>query len=70
MVDVLDDHRMPVGRDLARETLPDRDAHPLLDLFLDPLRGTGDELVGRLVEQEEGARVGLQSLGDAVEKGP
>ena len=68
VVDVRDDHRPPLGRDLAREALADGDPDALLDLLLDPARRARDELVRRLVEQEEGARVAVERVADPVEQ--
>jgi hypothetical protein len=64
VVDVLDRDRPLLGRDLAREPAPERDARPDLDLLLEAARRAGDELVGLLVEQQEGDGVALERLAD------
>ena len=65
VVDVVEDHRLPLGGDPPGEAAADRDANALLDLFLDPDRRPRDELVGRLVEQEHRARVRLEDVADS-----
>ena len=65
MIDVVEDHRLPVRRDAAREAAADRDPHAALDLLLDPDRCPRDELVRLLVEQQDGARVDLEDLAGA-----
>ena len=49
--------------------MPDRDADALLDLLLDAERGARDELVRRLVEEEDRAGVDLEHLARSVEEG-
>ena len=68
VVDVLDHDRRPLGGDAAGEAAADRDANAGLDLLLDPLRRTRDQLAGRLVEHEEGGGVGLEDVADAEEQ--
>ncbi len=63
VVDVVEDHRLLLGGDPAREAAADRDADALLDLLLDPERGARDELVRLLVEEEDRARVDARASG-------
>ena len=65
VIDVLEDHRLPVRRDAARETTSDRDPDAALDLFLDPDCGPRDELVRLLIQQQESARIDPEDLTDA-----
>ena len=60
VVDVGEDDRPALGRDPAGEAAAERDPDALLDLLLDPSRRAGDELVRRLVEQQERARVAVE----------
>ena len=48
--------------------LPHGDADAPFHLLLDPLRGTGHELVASLVQQEDGRRVGVEDLAHPVEQ--
>ena len=68
VVDVVEDHRPLLGGDPPGEARADRDADALLDLLLDAERGAGDELVRRLVEQEDRARVDLEDLARPLEQ--
>ena len=68
VIDVGEDHRLPLGRDPAREAAADRDANALLDLLLDPNRGSCDQLVGSLVDEEHRARVRFEDVADAREQ--
>ena len=68
MVDVLDDHCTTVRSDAACETLSEGNADALLDLLFDALRGAGDQVARVLIKEEEGARIRLQRVGDAVEE--
>ncbi len=52
-----EDDRLVGRRDPAGETGTQRDAHALPDFFLDAARGGGDQLPGRLVEQQHGGGV-------------
>ena len=63
-VDVVEDDRPLAGGDAAGEAAADRDPHAGLDLFLDPDRRASDELVGLLVEQQDGAGVGAEDVAD------
>ena len=62
MVDVRDEDRHPVGGDPAGEALADRDPDALLHLLLDPFGGASDELLRRLIEQQDRNRVDLKRL--------
>jgi len=68
VVDVVEDHGVPLRGDLAREAAADRDAHAPFDLLLDAFRGAGDELGLRLVDQQESGRVGMQRLANPQEQ--
>ena len=68
VVDVVEDHRLLLGRDAAGEAAADGDADALLDLLLDPERRARDELVRLLVEQEDRARVDVEQLARADEQ--
>jgi hypothetical protein len=65
VVDVAENDRALLGRHPAGEAPPDRDANALLDLLLDPHRGTRDQLVRAFVEQQHGAGVGREDRADA-----
>ena len=65
MVDVLDLDDASLRCDPACEALPDRNPDALLDLFLDALRRTRDELAALLVEEEDCGRVRLERVPDA-----
>ena len=60
--------RPSFGSDTSGEPLPDRDTDPLLDFFLYPFRCSGDELIRRWVEQQDGCRVGIQDVPHAQEQ--
>src|SRR5260221_3657069 len=47
IVDIVEHDRPALSRHAAREPLPDRDPHPLLNLLLDPDRGPHNELLDR-----------------------
>ena len=64
MVDVVEHDRAALGCDSSREPAADRDPDALLDLFLDADRSAGDELVARLVEQQECRCVGFERVPD------
>ena len=64
MVDVVEHNGTALGSNSAGEPAADRDANALLDLFLDADCSAGDELVARLVEQQECRCVGLQQVPD------
>jgi hypothetical protein len=70
VVDVVEDHGLPGRGDPACEAAPDRDAHALLDLLLDPDRRACDQLLRVLVEQEDGARVDLEHVAHAQQQRP
>ena len=63
-VDVFEDHRLLAGRHTSREAAADRDPNAGRDLFLDPDRGACDELVGLLVEQQDGTGVDADQVTD------
>ena len=65
VIDVVEDHRLPVRRDAAREATADRDPNTPLDLLLDPDRCPRDELVRLLVQQQDSARVDTEDLAGA-----
>ena len=65
VIDVIEDHRLPLRRDAAREASADRNTHAALHLLLDPDRCPRDELVRLLVEQQDSARVDFQDLAGA-----
>ncbi len=64
VIEVFEDHRVPVRCDAARETAADRDPNALLDLLLDPDRCPRDELVRLLVKQQDSAGVDAEDLAD------
>ena len=66
--EVQDPHRHARRRYPAREAAPERDAHAALDLLLEALRRTGDELVLVLVEEEDRGRVRAEDPDDAREQ--
>ncbi len=65
VIDVIEDDRLPVRRDPARETKADRDPNAAFNLFLDPDRGPRDELVRLLVQQQERASIDTENLAGA-----
>ena len=60
-----DHERVAFSRDASRESLAHRDPDPLLDLLLEPLRGSRDEIVRPMVQQEHGRRVHLEDVADS-----
>ena len=56
------------GRHPAGEALADGDPHAGLDLFLEPARPRGDQLLARVVEQQRHRRVGAHHRAEAVEQ--
>jgi hypothetical protein len=68
VVDVVEDDGPSIGGDSPREALAERDADAALDLFLDPLRGARDELVGCLVEKQKRSGVGVECVADAEQQ--
>ena len=68
VVDVLDDHRPPLGGDLAREADAHGDACAALHGLLKAACRTGDELVGPFVEQKERCRVAAERIADSDEQ--
>src|SRR5437764_561998 len=63
------DHGAVPRRGPAREAAAGRHADALLDLLLDAERGARHELVRGLVEQENRARVDVEDVAGALEKG-
>jgi hypothetical protein len=59
---------MALGRDPAGEAEADWDANTALDLFLYPDRGSRNQLVGILVDEEHCARVSSEDVADAWEE--
>ena len=68
VVDVGEEDRSALGCDASGEAAADGDAHALLDLFLDSDGGARDELVGGLVEQQDGAGVDVEDRVDPLEQ--
>jgi hypothetical protein len=68
VIHVWNGDRPALGCDSAGEALPDRDAHAALDFLFDPARGPRDELVGPLVEQENGRSVGVEDLANSLQQ--
>ena len=62
MVDVVEHDRLGLGGDASGEAAPDRDAHALLDLLLEPDGSAGDELVRLPVEHQHGGGVDLEHV--------
>ena len=69
VVDVVEDHRLPLGRDPAGEAAADRNADAALYLLLESHRRPGHELVRLLVEQQHRARVDVEQLPHSEEEG-
>ena len=68
VIDVVEDHRLPLRCDATGEATADRDAHTLLHLLLDPDRSPRNELVRVFVGEEHCARVGLEDVADSREE--
>ena len=66
--DVFDHPRLALSSDAAREALPDRHPHTLRHLHLEPGRGSRDEVVSLLVEDEERRGVRPQGFPQALEQ--
>ena len=64
-VEVVEDDRSALSGDAAGEAPAHWDADALRDLLLDADRGARRELVGLLVEQQHGARIGPEDVADA-----
>ena len=63
-IDVVENHRYPLGGDAAGEAAADGNPDAAFDFFLDADGGSRDKLIGLLVQQEDGARVGPEDLPD------
>ena len=68
VVDVVEHDWPPIRRDPAREPAADGDPHAAFDLFLEPDRRPRDELVPKLVAEEDRGRVGAEHVPDAREQ--
>jgi hypothetical protein len=68
VIDVGEDHRVPLGGDPTGEAATDRDADTALDLFLDPNGRPCDQLVGGFIDEEHRARVSFEDVADAREQ--
>ena len=68
VIDVIEDHRPPLGGDPAGEAAADRNTHAALDLLLDPDRSACNQLLGGLVDEEHRARVSVEDVADTREK--
>jgi hypothetical protein len=68
LVDVLDRHRPPRGRDAAGEPAPHRDADPAFDLLLEALGGPCHERPVVVVEQQDGRGVSVEDRDHAHQK--
>src|SRR5207237_4194899 len=66
VVDVLEHDRPALGRDPSRESLSHRNAHPALDLLLEPSRPQRDQHVALL--EEDRRRVHRKYAPDATEQ--
>ena len=62
VVDVGDVDRPAPGRDAAREARADRDPDAALDLLLEALGGARDELLGVVVEEQDGDGVDIEDV--------
>ena len=62
MVDVGDVDRPAARGDAAGEAPSDRDPHAALDLLLEALGGACDQLLGVVVEEQDGDRVDAQDV--------
>jgi hypothetical protein len=54
--------------DTTRESLSDRDANALADLFFQPTRCSGHELIGCRVVKQDCGGVAMEKVQDAVEE--
>src|SRR5215212_5965684 len=68
MVGVVDDRRVPPGRDSARETGSDRDPDPLLHLLLEAFGSARNDHLLALVQQQNCDRVYSKRRPDLIEK--
>jgi hypothetical protein len=62
VIDVGDVDRPAPGRDASREAAAERDADAALDLLLEALGGPRHELLGVLVEEQDGDRVDAEDV--------
>ncbi len=68
MVDTIQNDRFVLGRDATGEATANRDPHALDDLFFQARGRGGDELAGRVVEQEHGRGVGSEDNPEPVQE--
>jgi hypothetical protein len=64
VIDVIEDHRFPLGSDPTGETTTDRDTNTTLDLFLDSDSSARNELVDILIDEQHGAGVRIEDVAD------
>jgi hypothetical protein len=65
VIDLVEDHRLPLGRNPTGEAAADGDPNTLLDLFFDPDCRARDELVGPIVAEEDRARICAEDVANA-----
>jgi hypothetical protein len=68
LIEVLDDHRAPLGGDSAGEASADRDPDSLFDLLLDSQGSTRHQLGPLVVQEQDRARVGVEQAADALQE--
>jgi predicted HAD superfamily phosphohydrolase len=68
VIDVVEDHRLPLGCDPAGEAATDRDPNATLDLFFDSYSRARNQLVGVMVDKEHGAGVRFEDVADPREQ--
>ena len=62
VVDVSNHDRPLLGRDSSSETLAERNAHSALNLLLEPLGRSRDQVLSLGVEEQDRARVGFEQI--------
>ena len=68
VIDVIQDDRLPLGGDAARETPADRDPDALADFLLQAAGRGGDQLATRAVQQQHRGGIGIQDLPDPAQQ--
>jgi hypothetical protein len=68
VIDPIQDDRLPLGGDAARETPADRNQDTLADLLLQAAGRRGDQLATRAVQQQHRGSIGVQDLPHPVQQ--
>ena len=67
-VDAIENHRTTLGGNTSSEANPDGDPHALPHLFLQSTGRSGDEVIGRRLQQKHGGGVAMEEFEGTVEE--